>query len=85
MKNEMILRQISLNTNLLPADLSAAILAGNLPPTEEIVLALVITSIDSHAVTQTDPEATWLDKRAARLALASAFLAAMAVLGQGER
>ena len=81
MNHEMILRQMALNTNLLPVDLSKAILAGNMPPVEEIVLALVITTIDAHAVTQNDPQATWIDKRAARMALVGVILAAMAVLG----
>ena len=82
MKNDnMILRQMSLNTDILPEHLSAAILAGHTPPVEEIVLALVVGGTDAHAVTHCDPQATWIDKRAARLALAGVFLAAMVVMG----
>lgn len=79
MKN--IVKQCALNTNLLPEDMASAIRAGNMPPIEEIVMALVIGAIDAHAVTVADPKATWIEKRAARMALASVCLAAMALTG----
>ena len=80
-----IIDQLARNTNLLPEHLSAAILAGTTPPLEKLVMELVTTSIDAHAVTLNDPKSTWIDKRAARMGLAGVLLAAMAVLGQGEK
>ena len=79
-----ILDQLARNTGLLPEDLSAAILAGNTPPIEEIVMALVIGAMDAHAVVVGSQESSWNEKRLARMALTVAFLAAMAILGQGE-
>ena len=80
-----ILNQLARNTKLLPEDLSAAILAGNTPPVEEIVMALVIGAMDAHAVVVGDPKSSWNEKRLARMTLAVAFLAAMAVVGEGEQ
>jgi hypothetical protein len=37
--------------------------------------------MDAHAVTVGDPQSTWSEKRLTRMALAVAFLAAMAILG----
>jgi hypothetical protein len=82
MKN--LLDQLARNTGLLPDNLSATILAGNTPPGEDIVMALVITTMDAHAVVVGDPQSSWNEKRLARMALAVAFLATMATLGQGE-
>ena len=77
-----ILNQLARNTKLLPEDLSAAILTGDPPPIKEIVMVLLIGAMDAHAVTVGDPKATWNEKRLARMALAVAFLAAMAVPGE---
>ena len=82
MKN--ILDQLALNSTLLPDDLSAAILAGNTPPLEEIVLHLCIAGMDAHAVIAGDPKSSWNERRFARMALAVAFLTAMAILGDAE-
>jgi hypothetical protein len=79
-----ILDQLARNTGLLPEDVAAAILAGNPPPLEEIVMALVIGAMDAHAVIVNDQQSSWNEKRQARMALAVAFLAAMAVLGDAE-
>jgi hypothetical protein len=79
-----ILDQLARNTGLLPNDLATAILTGDPPPVEDILLALVIASMDAHAVIVGDPESSWNEKRQARMALAVAFLAAMAIPGQGE-
>jgi hypothetical protein len=80
-----LLRQLARNTGLLPETLSATILAGNTPPLiEEIVMALVIGALDAHAVIVGDPKSSWNEKRVARIALAVAFLAALAVVGQGD-
>ena len=68
-------------SGLLPDDLAKPILAGNTPPLEEIVMALVIGGMDAHAVMTGDPLSTWNEKRLARMALAVAFLGAMAVVG----
>ena len=77
-----ILDQLARNSTLLPENLSAAILAGDTLPTKEIVTALVIGAMDAHAVVVGDPDSSWNEKRLARMALAVAFLAAMAVAGK---
>ena len=82
MKN--ILDQLARNTGLLPDDMAAAMLEGKTPPIEEVVLNLLIVALDAHAVTVGDPKSTWNEKRLAHMALAVAFLAAMAVANQGE-
>ena len=79
-----ILDQLARNTGLLPDDLATAILAGDIPPVEEIAMALVIGCIDAHAVVVGDPKSSWNEKRLARMALAVAFLAAMAVVGDAQ-
>ena len=76
-----ILDQLARNTGLLPDELATAILAGDVPPVEEVAMALVIGAMDAHAVTVGDPQSTWSEKRLTRMALAVAFLAAMAILG----
>jgi hypothetical protein len=77
-----ILDQLARNTGLLPDELATAILAGDMPPVEEIVVALIIGCMDAHAVIVGDPESSWNEKRFARMALAVAFLSAMAVAGK---
>ena len=77
-----ILDQLARNTGLLPDDLATAILTGGPPPVEEIVVALIIGCMDAHAVIVGDPESSWNEKRLARMALAVAFLSAMAVAGK---
>jgi hypothetical protein len=75
-----ILGQLARSGLLLLPDVSAAILAEKTPALEQIVLALVITTMDAHAVTVGDPQSTWTEKRQARMALAAVFLSALAVL-----
>ena len=82
MKN--VLDQLARNTGLLPEDMATAILAGNTPPVEEIVINLLIAGQDAHAVIVGSVESSWNEKRFARMALAVAFLAAIAILGKGE-
>ena len=77
-----ILDQLARNTGLLPDELATAILAGNMPPVEEIAMALVIGAMDAHAVVVGSVESSWNEKRLARMALAVAFLSAMAVAGK---
>ena len=81
--NSELLGQLAHST-LLPKEESAVILAGNTPPMEEIVKAVIIGAMDAHAVVLGDPASSWNEKRLARMALAIAFLAAMVLLGQGE-
>jgi len=69
---------------ILPDSVSAAVLAGDIPPISKILMALLIGAMDAHAVVVGSLESSWSEKRVARLALAGAFLAAMAILGQGE-
>lgn len=71
------------HSTLLPDDLAKPILAGDTPPVEDIVMALVIACMDAHAVVVGDPKSSWNEKRVARIALAVAFLAALATLGEG--
>jgi len=80
MKND-IYTQLA-HSSLLPDDLAAAILAGNTPPIEELVFHIVIGAMDAHAVVLGDPHSTWNEKRLARMALAVAFLGAMAIMGE---
>ena len=80
----VIFGQMALNTGLLPEDMAEAILAGDTPPTEGIVVALLIAAMDAYAVTINDPQSRWIDRRAARMALAVTFLAAMAVVDDGD-
>jgi len=77
-----VIDQLAYNTGLLPDDLATTILAGDMPPIEEIVMALVTGAMDAQAVVVADPQSTWNDKRMARMALAVAFLSAMAVVGK---
>ena len=79
MKN--ILVQLAHST-LLPDDLAKPILAGDTPPVENIVKAVVIGCMDAYFVTVNDAKSSWPEKRAARMALAVAFLAAMATVGE---
>jgi hypothetical protein len=78
MRND-IYDQLARNTQLLPDDLAAAILAGKTPPIEEIVMALVIGAMDAHALLVGSPQSSWNERRQARMALAVAFMAAMVV------
>ncbi len=79
-----ILDQLARNTGLLPEDLSAAILAGNPPPIEEIVMNLMIGAMDAYVVIFNDAKTSWNEKRLARMALTVAFLVWVALLGRVE-
>jgi hypothetical protein len=76
-----ILDQLA-RTNLLPADLAAAILGGDNPPLEEILMAILIAVQDAHAVTVNDPGSSPNERRIARMVLGTAFLAALAAAGE---
>ena len=85
MLNEILVGQLARNGTLLPDDLAAAILAGNTPPpVEEIVMALITGCMDAHSVIVGDPDSSWNEKRFARMALAVAFLSAMAVVNDAQ-
>ena len=81
MKNLLV--QLAHST-LLPDDLAKPILAGDTPPVENIVKAVVIGCMDAYWVLMNDPKSSWNDRRLARMALAVAFLAAMAVRGEAK-
>lgn len=71
-------------SGLLPGEMSAAILAGNMPPLEEIVTALLIGSIDCQAVTAKDQQSTWFERRIARQVLILAFMSALSQFSRPE-
>jgi hypothetical protein len=70
------------HSGLLPDDVAAVILAGGVPPVEDLVLDLVIGALDAHAVMIGDPQSSPTERRIARLVLASAFLSALATMGE---
>lgn len=76
-----ILEQLSRST-LLPSSMSAAILAGNAPPLEEIVNALVIHALDCEATVAGDSASSMNERRIARACATVAFLAALALARQ---
>jgi len=78
-----ILDQLA-RSGLLLDDLAKPILAGDTPPIEELVMALLVGAMDAHFVLAGDPNSSWNERRLSRMALAVAFLAAMAVLGGEE-
>ena len=75
MKNE-IYGQLA-RTRLLSESESAAILAGNVPPLDEIITTLLIGAMDCEAMTAGDPKSGWNEKRLARQCLTIAFLLAI--------
>jgi hypothetical protein len=80
MKNQ-IYDQLA-RTTLLPESLSSEILAGNVPPLEEIITPLLILEMDCEALTASD-KSTWTDRRLARQCLAIAFLLAIVAAKDG--
>jgi hypothetical protein len=75
LKNE-IYGQLA-RTNLLPESQSSELLAGNVPPIEDIIMPLLIGAMDCEAMTGCDPTSTWNERRLARLCLILAFLLAI--------
>lgn len=80
--NDKIYDQLA-RSGVLPDELSGAILSGIVPPLEDIVMPLVICSMDCEALTYGDAKSTWNEKRIARQCLVIAFLAAI-LAGQGR-
>jgi hypothetical protein len=72
-----ILDQLA-RTTLLPGEMAAAILAGDVPPMKEIVDALLIGSLDCHATVVGDSGSTMNERRIARACATAAFLSALA-------
>ena len=64
-------------TKLLPDDLAAAILGGNVPPLHGIIMPLLIGAMDCEAMTVCDSQSTWIERRLARQCLILAFLLAI--------
>lgn len=79
-----ILDQIARSGLLFDDAMVAAIFAGNVPPLEEIVLALVIGALDAEATVRSDATSTWNHRRIARGCLISSFLSAIACLKKRE-
>lgn len=79
-----ILDQLARSGLLFDDQMVAAILAGNPPPLQEIVLALVIGALDAEAVVRGDPKSTWNERRIARQCLAVAFLGAITCVRNQE-
>jgi hypothetical protein len=75
--NSKILKQLALNTNLLPDEISKAILDGTPPRVDEIIFNLVVHSLDCWAMTDGDPKSTWTERRLSRQALVVTFLLAL--------
>ena len=67
------------HSKLLSPSLSAEILAGSAPPVLELANHLLTTCMDAHFVTNTDPQATWIDKRLSHQSLVVAFMLALMV------
>jgi len=73
-----IFDQLARSGLLWDDDTVTAILAGSVPPLEEVAFALVIGAMDAEATVRGDPTSTWNEKRIARQCLAVAFLSAIA-------
>jgi hypothetical protein len=72
-----IFGQLARNTNLLPESQSSEILAGNMPPLEDIIMPLLIGTIDCEALTAAGSNSTWTERRLSRQCLILAFLLAI--------
>jgi hypothetical protein len=77
MKSE-VLKQLALNTTLVPDEIRSEIKNGDEPPTTDVIMALLIHSLDCWAFTESDSKASMTEKRLARQALVNAFLLALA-------
>jgi hypothetical protein len=77
-----ILDQLARRGLLWDDDTVTAIFAGDMPPLEDVVLALVIGAVDAEVVVRGDPKSTWNEKRIARQCLAIAFLSAISCAKQ---
>jgi hypothetical protein len=81
MKNNSTIQHVNAllaRSTLLPEDVAAAIVSGNVPPLEEIVVSLCISTLDAEVTVRNDPKSSWNEKRIARACLTIAFLGAIA-------
>ena len=77
MKNQ-IYDQLA-RTNLLPESLSSEMLAGKVLPLKDIIMPLLVGTMDCEAMIGCDPKSTWNERRLARQCLILAFLLAIVV------
>ncbi len=75
----LILKELALNSKLLPTEVADQILAGNMPSIHDIVLRLLRLAIDCDAVTRNDPKSTWAERRLSIQCLALISLLALLV------
>jgi hypothetical protein len=76
MRNE-VLRQLALNTTLIPDEIRTAIKAGNEPPMNDVVMALLIHALDCQAVIDGGLKVAMTEKLLARQSLVIAFMLAL--------
>jgi len=79
-----ILDQLARSGLLWDDRMVAAIFAGNPPPIEDIVLAVVLGVMDAEIMVRNDATSTWNERRIARQCLAVAFLSAIASANERE-
>ena len=79
-----ILDQLARSGLLFDDEMIAAILSGNSPSMEDVILDVILGVMDCEAVVKGDPKSTWNEKRIARQCLAIAFLSAIACLREQE-
>jgi hypothetical protein len=72
-----VLRQLALNTTLVPDEIRTTIKNGDETPINAVIMALLVHSLDCWAVTNGDPNASMTENRLARQSLVTAFLLAL--------
>ncbi len=77
--NRKVLRQIALDSTLLPEELRDKILTGVTPSFSEMALNLTNLALDCELATASDPKASWTERRSAKIGAAAVFLLALAV------
>lgn len=65
------------HSGLLPESQSVELLAGKVPLLEDIITPLLIVQLDCDALTASDADSSWSERRIARQCLAIAFLLAV--------
>lgn len=69
------------HSKLMPESVAAAIVAGNIPPVQELMDHLLTTSLDAYFVIAGDPNSSWNDKRLSHQSLVSTFMLALLLDG----
>ena len=64
-------------TNLLPESQSSELLAGKVLPLKDIIMPLLVGTMDCEAMIGCDSKSTWNERRLARQCLILAFLLAI--------